>query len=146
MTFSSRPLGVLVASLMALSFVAGAGVGVAGDRLLAPRIGLRATLDDMSAVFDRLALTPTQRTMAEAIVARTTPRSQQIMIEVADRLRAVSDSLDAELRAILTPAQRLRLDSLRQEPQFMLRRKVTTPRGTTVDTLLDTSKRARPPQ
>lgn len=87
-----------------------------------------------------------RRAGSQHAIARTTPRSQQIMMEVAERLRAVSDSLDAELRAILTPAQRLRLDSLRQEPQFMLRRKVTTPRGTSVDTLLDTSTRARPPQ
>ena len=56
------------------------------------------------------------------------------MRELAERLQNVSDSLDAELRAILTPPQRARLDSLRRRPLFMLKRK-TPGSATTVDTL-----------
>jgi len=55
----------------------------------------------------------------------------------------VADSVDAELRTILTPEQRLRLDSLKREPRFILKRKVVTPIGTKVDTLLDTSGASR---
>jgi hypothetical protein len=131
-------LPTLVGSLMALAFVAGAGAGVAGDRLLAPPVTVRVTLDDMSGMLDRLALTPAQRSEAERIVSRTMPRSHAIMVDVSERLRAVSDSVDAELRAILSPEQLLRLDSLRREPRFLLKRRTVTPGGVTVDTLLDT--------
>jgi hypothetical protein len=70
------------------------------------------------------------------------------MVDMADRLRAVADSVDAELRQILTPEQRTRLDSLRVNgPQFMLKRKRVTPTGTTVDTVRfprDSAKRVIP--
>jgi hypothetical protein len=130
---------VLLTSLIALAFIGGASAGITGDRLLAPRIRMRATIDDMSGVFDRLALSPEQRRRAEAIVARSAPRAEAIMLQVAEQLRNVADSVDAELRAILTPEQRLRLDSLRPDSRLMLKRKVVTPRGTRVDTLFDTS-------
>lgn len=136
---------VLIISLVALGFAAGVFAGIAADRLFAPRPRIRAMVDDMSGVFDRLALTPEQRAQAESIVARTAPRSQAVMLELAERLRAVSDSVNAELRAILTAEQRVLLDSLRREPQLMLKRKVITPGGTRVDTLIDTSGRARAP-
>ena len=61
------------------------------------------------------------------------------MLELADRLKIVGDSVDAELRAILTPEQRVRRDSLRRDPRLMLKRKTVTPEGTRVDTLIDTS-------
>jgi Spy/CpxP family protein refolding chaperone len=133
---------VLVMSMLALAFVAGAFAGIAGDRLLAPRLRIRAAMQDMSDVFDRLALTPEQRVQAESIVADAAPRSRAVMLELADRLRIVADSVDAELRAILTPEQRLRLDSLRRESRLMLKRKMVTPAGTRVDTLIDTSGRS----
>ena len=57
------------------------------------------------------------------------------MLEVADHLRVIADSVDRELRAILTPAQRLRLDSLRITPKLLLKRKVVTPAGTREDTV-----------
>ncbi|HET6702418.1 MAG TPA: hypothetical protein VFH14_11475 [Gemmatimonadaceae bacterium] len=132
----------LVMSMLALAFVAGAFAGIAGDRLLAPRPRIRATTENMSGVFDRLALTPEQRTQAEAIVARAAPRSQAVMLELSDRLRIVADSVDVELRAILSPEQRLRLDSLRRDQRVMLKRKVETPAGTRVDTLIDTNERS----
>lgn len=129
----------LVISMLVLAFVAGAFAGIAGDRLLAPRPRIRAAVNDMSRVFDRLALTPEQRAQAEAIVADAAPRSRAVMLELADRLRIVADSVDVELRAILTPEQRLRLDSLRRDPRLMLKRKMVTPGGTRVDTLIDTT-------
>ena len=134
---SSPRVRPLVASIIALVFVVGALAGIVGDRLLSPRIRLR-TATDMSQVFDRIGLTGEQRMRAEAIAARSAPRSRAIMMDAAERLRAVADSVDAELRAILTPEQRLRLDSLEREPRIMLKRRVMTPGGTTVDTLLDT--------
>jgi hypothetical protein len=88
----------------------------------------------MSPVLDELQLTPRQRSQADSILERSAPRSEEAMREVAERLQRVSDSLDAELRAILTAQQRARLNSLRRRPIFMLKRK-TPGSATTVDTL-----------
>ena len=137
----SRPestrLWAVVTSLVLTAFVAGVFAGIAGDRLLAPRLRIRAPMHDMSNVLDRLALTRRQRAQADAIVARTAPRSRAVMLELAERLRAVADSVDTELRAILTPEQRARLDSLRGDRRLILKRKVATPAGTRIDTLID---------
>ena len=56
------------------------------------------------------------------------------MRDVAERLRAVSDSVNAELRAILATEQRARLDSLRHPAVFLIKRK-TPGNATTVDTV-----------
>jgi Spy/CpxP family protein refolding chaperone len=133
----------LVVSLLLLAFIAGVSAGVAGDRFLAPRVMIRAKIGDMSGVFDKLELTADQRRQAEAIVERSAPRSEAIMIDVAERLRAVADSVDNDLRAILTPVQRARLDSLRSDSRLVLKRKTVTPRGTTVDTVFDDKAKRR---
>lgn len=125
----------IAGALLVLAFVAGTAAGVTVDRLLTsePIVGTRITRD-MSGVLDKLGLTAQQRSEAEAIIERSAPRTQEAMLEVAERLRAVSDSVDAELRAILTTEQRARLDSLRRQPMFMLKRKMSGS-GTTVDTV-----------
>lgn len=140
----TKRLSILVATLLLLAFIAGASAGVVGDRVLAPRLKVRATLDDMSGVLDRLDLTPEQRRQADSIVLRSEPRSREVLIELGVRLRRVADSVDQELRAILTPTQRIRLDSMRTDPRLMLKRKMLTPAGTKVDTLLDTGSAPRP--
>lgn len=123
----------LFGTLLATVFVAGIAIGVIGNRLASngPVIKTRFT-----GILDRLELTPQQRVQAESIVSRRAPRSESLMLKMAEQLRAVSDSVDAELRQILTPAQGARLDSLRvREPTFMLKRKVMTLGETTVDTV-----------
>jgi hypothetical protein len=136
---SSARLWALVVSLLTLAFAAGMAAGVAGDRLIGSRLRVKIVRDDMSRVFDRLDLTTDQRRVAESIVQRSAPRSRAILMEAAERLRAVSDSVDAELRAILTSEQRLRLDSLRRESRLLLKVKTATSGATSVDTILDTS-------
>ena len=140
MTPKQPSIMAVVSSLLLLTFVAGASAGVIGERLTAgtPSPRIRETVRDMSAVLDRLALTPEQRVRAEAIVARTAPRTREIMMEAAEQLRLVADSLDRELRTILTAEQGMRLDSLPRATRLMLKRKTVTPVGTAVDTLLDT--------
>jgi len=135
-----------VALLALLAFIAGASAGVVGDRLLSPRIQIRTTIGDMAPVLDRLRLTPDQRRQADSIVSRSEPRAREVLVELGARLQMVADSVDAELRAVLTPEQRLRLDSLRSDSRLLLKRKVMTPSGTRVDTLLDTSTAPRPPK
>ena len=127
-------------------FIAGMAAGAALDRFTRPRPVIRASFGaDLSGVLDRLQLTSDQRARAEAIIQRRTPRAEVMMLEVSDRLRAVADSIDAELRAILTPEQRSRLDSLRPEPKLMLKRKVLSPDGGTfTDTLVPRPAAPRP--
>ncbi len=127
-------------SLLALAFVAGAAAGVTADRLFAPKPVLRTRITrDMSGPLDKLELTAQQRAQADSIMERSAPRAERAMRDVAERLQNVSDSLDAELRAILTPSQRARLDSLRRQPIFMLKRKASGS-ATTVDTLFPTPR------
>lgn len=71
---------------------------------------------------------------AESILEASAPRSEEAMREAAGRLQDVADSVDAQLRVILTPEQRTRLDRLRRQPVFMLKRKAPG-RETTVDTV-----------
>ena len=126
--------------LLALAFVAGAAAGVTIDRLSLPESspGTPKT-PDRSGPLDRLDLTPQQRAQADSIMERSAPRAERAMRDVAERLQNVSDSLDAELRAILTPPQRARLDSLRRQPIFMLKGK-SSGSGMTVDTLFPTPR------
>jgi hypothetical protein len=132
---ASRSRTALLGALVGIAFIAGIAAGVIGDRMVGRRPVIRARFTaDMGPVLDQLRLTSAQRARAESIIARRTPRSEELMIELAERLRAVSDSVDAELRAILNPEQRARLDSLRRRERVMLKRKVVTPGGTTVDT------------
>lgn len=144
MTTSQPRLRGLIISLLVLTFIAGASAGIAGDRLIAPRKHLRVMVDDMSGVFDRLGLTAEQRRQADSIVERSAPRSEAIMIETAERLRGVADSVDAELREILSPEQRAKLDSLKTDQRIVLKRKLVTPGGTKIDTVFGATTGVRP--
>jgi hypothetical protein len=120
-------------------FVAGVGAGVLVDRVMlrGPTVRARLVAPGMTSVLDKLGLTAEQRAKADSILSRRAPASETVMMEMAEHLRAVADSVDRELRQILTPAQVARLDSMRlAEPQLMLKRKTVTPRGTKVDTIL----------
>jgi Spy/CpxP family protein refolding chaperone len=121
------------AALLLAAFIAGAAAGLAFDRVVRPEPRLKTfVVADMSRVLDRLDLTTQQRAKADSILQRRAPTTERMMLDVADRLRGLSDSVDAELRAILTPQQRVRLDSLRGERKIMLKRKTMGAGGTTV--------------
>ena len=130
----------IAAALLAVTFVAGAAAGVVADRLLVPAPTMRTRMvRDMSGVLDKLGLSPDQRVRAESIIQRSGPRTEEAMREAAELLRTASDSVDAELRALLSPEQRVRLDSLKRTPVFMLKR--VRPGSTTVDTIFPGRKR-----
>jgi Spy/CpxP family protein refolding chaperone len=96
----------------------------------------------MSGTLDKLGLTPQQRAQVNAIIERSAPRAEQAMRDLAERLQNVSDSVDAEMRAILTVEQQARLDSLRlRQPVFMLKRKTSGSETTKVDTVYPTPGR-----
>ena len=129
----SRNPRLIGAALLLAAFVAGAVAGLAFDRVGRPDSRLKTfVVGDMSRVLDRLELTTQQRARADSILQRRAPGTERMMLDVADRLRGLSDSVDVELRAILTPQQRARLDSLRGERKLMLKRKTLGAGGATV--------------
>ena len=136
-----RALGGIV---LTVTFLAGAAAGALGLRVWS-RMHDRETLrvNDMSAVLDELRLDPTQRRMADSIVEQSAPRTRALMIELAGRMTNVADSVDAQLRTLLTPAQRTRLDALRRKPIFLLKRRSDL--GTAVvDTVHPAAPAAKP--
>ncbi|HEY1953591.1 MAG TPA: hypothetical protein VGG76_12380 [Gemmatimonadaceae bacterium] len=122
-------------ALLGLAFAGGVSLGVIGDRLAGRRAqeGARITAD-LGSVLDELALTRDQRAKADSILEKSEPRSEEAMFEIARRLRAISDSVDMDLRSILTPSQRSRLDSLRRRPTFLLKRRQADGK-TSIDTI-----------
>ncbi|HJR36084.1 MAG TPA: hypothetical protein VJ817_14100 [Gemmatimonadales bacterium] len=131
----TRPLRGLL--LLLAVFAAGVGTGVGLDRAIATGSKLETRLNTaMPAVLDRLGLTPEQRRAVDSLLDWSRPRAQAAMAELVPRLGAIADSLDAELRQILTPAQRARLDSLGGRGLLVLKRKTSGPGGLKVDTLL----------
>lgn len=122
--------------IVALVFIAGMAVGAATDHLLVPRSeNDPRVVQDMPHVLDQLGLTQQQRHQADVILAQSAPRSERTMLDLASRLRDISDSVDTQLRLILTPAQRVKLDSLRHPPTFILKRDDRRG-GVSIDTIL----------
>lgn len=112
-------------ALVAIVFVAGVLAGVAGDRLLAARRAPEPPPPDMTmlrplrrgslpGMFRQLDLTLAQRRQIVEILEQGEPRTEEILSEMLPRLRAVTDSVHAEIRAVLTEEQASRLDSLLQ--------------------------------
>ena len=110
--------------LLAAVFVAGALAGIAGDRALVSRrqAGTRVMLRSND-LLDQLDLSREQRVAAESILARSSPSSEVVLRELALRLSAIADSANRELASILSPAQRVKLDSITRAPLFLLKRK-----------------------
>jgi len=117
----ARSRGII---LLAMVCVAGALAGIAGDRALVSRrqAGTRVMLRSND-LLDELDLSREQRVAAESILARSSPSSEVVMRELALRLNAIADSANRELAAILSPAQRAKLDSITRGPLFLLKRK-----------------------
>ena len=109
--------------ILGLTFVSGIVAGAAGRQVWG-RADTRMTVTtDMTAVLDRLDLTSEQRVKASSILHESAPRTEAVMLELAGRMLTVSDSIDSELRTILTPEQRAKLSALRRRPVFVLKRR-----------------------
>jgi Spy/CpxP family protein refolding chaperone len=130
-----RRTAVLAGALLAMTFGVGVLSGVALDRWLIPpkESGVRI-MRDYSSVLDALELTVEQRTRAQALMEESNPASESVLRRASEELRQVADSVDQRLREILTPEQQARLDTMRRQPVFIIKRRL--PSGaTTVDTL-----------
>ena len=116
-------------------FAAGLLAGFVLNRLFPPRPALTTRLSiQMPEVLDRLGLTAAQRHAADSILEQSAPRAESVLRATVPRLSAIADSVEAELRQILTPEQSVLLDSLKKK-MFVLKRKTVGPGGTKVDTV-----------
>ena len=108
------------------AFVAGAAVGVAGDRTIEhngpmPRGGSRSPLDRMSRDLD---LTPAQRATFDTILESRQKQMRQLFAPIQPQMdslmalgKVVRDSTHEQLRRVLTPEQRVRFDKMHKEAQ-----------------------------
>jgi len=107
------------------AFVAGAAVGVAGDRTIEhnrpmPRGGgPRSPLDRMSRDLD---LTPAQRAAFDTILESRQKQMRQLFAPIQPQMdslmalgKVVRDSTHEQLRRVLTPEQRVRFDKMHEE-------------------------------
>jgi Spy/CpxP family protein refolding chaperone len=105
------------------AFVAGAAVGVAGDRTIEHRRptshGPRSQLDRMSRDLD---LTAAQRAAFDTILENRQTQMRQLFAPIQPQMdslmalgKVVRDSTHEQLRRVLTPEQRARFDKMHEE-------------------------------
>jgi Spy/CpxP family protein refolding chaperone len=99
-------------ALLAAMFLAGALAGAGLGRLLEPRGGPHPP---GMGPYARLGLTPEQQARARAIFEAHRGELDAILSEAMPRVRKVQDSIDLEMREVLTPEQRDRLARLQAE-------------------------------
>jgi Spy/CpxP family protein refolding chaperone len=107
--------------LLLVVLLAGVLLGAAGDRLLSWREGSpgggpprhgppRHGPPGLPQVLDRMDLSAAQRDAIDSLLRAYRPRSEAILRTVLPELRSQSDSLRAQVRAVLTPAQQREFD------------------------------------
>ena len=67
-------------------------------------------------ILDAIGATAAQRAEIERILERRRPQTEALLRQSLPALRAITDSTDREIRAVLTPEQRDRLDRMRVDP------------------------------
>ena len=115
---------LLVLGSFAALFAAGAAAGIAWERTRGgDGPAFRVMVDGPRArveAFEELGLTDDQRRRIEQVFVRAQPRTDAVLRETLPRLRAVTDSINAEVQAVLTPEQRRRLGRLEPRRVFEL--------------------------
>jgi Spy/CpxP family protein refolding chaperone len=111
-------------ALLLVTFVVGGLAGVAFERVRASRqappfeapMGMRPPFEDfMPGMFRELNLTAEQHRRVMTILRDSRPNTDSLLNAMLPRLRAVTDSVREEIRAVLTPEQAAVLDSLTSE-------------------------------
>lgn len=95
-------------------FLAGLFAGLAVARWSSPAADPAPIAAGITTSLDALDLTPEQSQQIERILAGSQARTDRALEEVLPRLRAVVDSVDGEIRAVLTEDQRVRFEELRR--------------------------------
>ena len=99
--------------LIVLTFLVGALAGSATERVLASRgkpMRPFRQMGELPRPFARLGLTEEQRTEISAIFERGRPQADSVLQELMPHLQAINDSVQAQIRDILTPEQAAMLD------------------------------------
>lgn len=104
-------------ALLAVAFVVGALCGAAAARMLSERqpggfvtVPGPAEVTGVPPVYNELGLSDAQRRRIEQILRSARPETDSLVQATLPRLRALADSIDREMRAVLTPEQRAELD------------------------------------
>jgi hypothetical protein len=123
---------ISIACLLALVFAAGAASDMAARRLRDRNAQSRGGTS-WAELVRAMNLSPQQQHQIDSLFATYQPRSDALLRELAPRLRALADSMHADLLPLLDPAQREVLARAQHRQLFMLRRK--TLQGERVDTI-----------
>ena len=110
---SALRLRIQGAVLIVLIFVVGVLAGGAVERVRASREKPMRPFrqpGELPRPFARLGLTEEQRTEISEIFEAGRPRAESVMQELMPHLRAINDSIQAQIREVLTPEQAEILD------------------------------------
>ena len=107
-------------ALLVATFAAGMLAGTAFGRVLnagepAPRAAAECERRGPHSIIDGLDLAPEQRERVDEIMAHRRILTDSLWKQDGARIRAAVDSTRAEIREVLTPAQRAEYDRLRAE-------------------------------
>jgi len=124
---------LLIASALVLVFAAGAAADMTMRRIRDARAH-RAEPASWAEVARSLNLSAQQQQRIDSIFAAYQPKTDALLRDLAPRLQALADSIDAELLPVLDAAQRAALARARAHPRlFLIRRKTSD--GERVDTI-----------
>jgi len=101
------------AVLIALVFLVGVLAGGAGERIRASRRRPPPPFREMGELpppFAHLNLTEEQRAEISAIFESGRPRTDSVLQELMPRLQAIHESIEAQIREVLTPEQAAKLE------------------------------------
>ena len=115
-----------VTAVLALAFSAGAASQYTLTRVAA----VTNTSPDP---WQQLDVTPLQRQQIDQIFSRYQPATDSLLQSLIPRLETLTDSMHAEISALLTPEQRQRLQSMERRPSYVIKRKTSS--GVQIDTL-----------
>lgn len=121
-------------TLLVVAFLVGALAGVAADRALFRRASAPQAFERprpgptfLPPPLERLDLSEEQRRQIRDILERRQPNTDSILHAALPQLRAITDTIREEIREVLTPQQRERLD--REFPRLLGPRGMRRPPG-----------------
>jgi Spy/CpxP family protein refolding chaperone len=134
-----RARGIVI---LILAFLAGGILGVAVERIRVVRTASMRPFDgpfgasrqpgqgQLPRFYERLDLSQAQKDSMQEILERARPRTDSLMRQTVPLIRVYMDSIQRELRAVLTEQQREQLDREREtRPGRGMRRRAFGPGG-----------------
>ncbi|MGH7567304.1 MAG: hypothetical protein ACREK2_10785 [Gemmatimonadota bacterium] len=109
-----RRFGSRAVLALAGVFLAGLFAGLAIARWRAPAPDPGPVAAGLQGALAELDLMPEQRERIERILATSQARTDRVLEQVLPPIQAVVDSVDGEIRQVLTDEQRIRLEEIRR--------------------------------